>query len=232
MNRNLLLIATAFLIIACNNESNPSPSTSEEPAETTTKQPQELIVESDVPSSIFYLKDENLITDYAEFFLETKIYNTPEEMTAGNGSYYYETIDVKNGFAVVSGTFEGSYTLAVWHMANGEDLVGKTSMGCGPVCDYSFDFYQVRAQLVNDVTSTIVPINEINEHKEKMLTKLNKKHEVDDHNPQLKFVLPQKGTSIEVYLSVDANEYEFPILRLDWNKEEFFIGKKYEEIPS
>ena len=217
------------MFFSCTSESSPAPSISEEPD--TTKKTEELIVDSSEPSNVFILKDDNLISDYAEYFLETKIYNSPEEMIAGNGSHYYETIDINNGYASVSGTFEGTYTLAVWHMANGEDLVAKTSKFCGPGCDYTYSFYQIRRQLVNVVTETIVPIEDITKHQEKMFAKLKTKHPIDYETSQLMFVLPQKGTSIEIYLSADANEYEFPIVRLDWNKEAFVIGKKYETIP-
>ena len=47
----------------------------------------------------------------------------------------------------------------------------------------------------------------------------------------LKFIIPQKGTSMDVYLSINSNELEFPIITLSWDKKKFNISKKHSNIP-
>lgn len=178
------------------------------------------------------LKEKNQVTDYAEHFLGAKVFEDREKMNYENGDmHYYDILDVKNGFARVTGAYEGSYDFAIWRMANGNDLVGKTSMGCGPVCDYDFYFYEIANMESKDVTETILPMSEINSHLEKIRKKVTEKYMIEDEESQLLLKLPQKGTSMDVYISMNYNEIEFPILNLTWNKEKFVIAKKIEEIP-
>ena len=95
MKKYIALLFTGAVIFACQNNTNTNVSSSEEPDTSSKKQPP-LIEESDQPGSVFVLKENSIISDYATCFLETKVYNSPDEMVAGGGDHYYETIDVKN----------------------------------------------------------------------------------------------------------------------------------------
>jgi len=181
---------------------------------------------------IIPLKEKNQITDYVEHFLGGKVFEDKEKMDFKKGDiHFYEILDVKNGFARVTGYYEASYDFAVWRMANGNDLVGKTSKSCGPVCDYAFNFFEIANIDAKDVTETILPMNELNSHSAKIRKKVTDRYVIEDEESQLIFMLPQKGTSMDVYISMNYNEIEFPILNLSWNKEKFVIAKKIEEIP-
>jgi hypothetical protein len=117
-------------------------------------------------------------------------------------------------------------------MADGDDLVGFMSVGCGPACDYYFEFYKGQGKEIKQIEYTeILPIQEI----ENMLTErhqeiLNREIEIGFDYPedvQVYYRFPKKGTSMEVDIIVGADELQEPLLKLSWNKSKFSIEKKY-----
>lgn len=228
------LSALTFLLIACGSSENNAEENSAEtnPVETDSV-PNPDQGEPDTSSTLIELKEKNQVNDYAEYFLQGKVFEDREKMDFEKGDmHYYETLDLKNGYASVTGAYEGSYQFAIWRMANGNDLVGKTSMACGPVCDYNFSFYEITADGDIDVTDQIMPMDEIQKQRQKMEDKATADGKMEkDSFTQLRFILPQKGTSMDVYLSMNSNELEFPIVTLSWNKEKFTVSKKFDVIP-
>jgi len=179
------------------------------------------------------LKEKNQVNDYAEYFLQAKVFDDHTKMNYEQGDmHYYEVLDIKNGYAKVTGAYEGSYTFAIWRMANGNDLVGKTSMSCGPVCDYTYEFFEITPDGDLNVTKTVLPQKEISEHCKFMVDKAMAEEKMDQSvKSQMLFELPQQGTDIQVYLSLNSNELEFPLLTLSWDKSKFTISKKFDVIP-
>lgn len=232
--KNYFYSSLIILLVACSgNEPTTNTETNDESnnAAKDTLVPAEETVENFEVKEI-PLKEKSQVNDYADYFLQNHVVDQSGNLNFDKGVYYYyQVLDVKNGYAVVSGSFEGEYVFVVWRMANGNDLVGKTSSSCGPVCDYSVNFYEITPEGDVDVTATIVPAAEIEKQRKKMEELAVKEGVVESSDDsQLLYILPQKGTSIDVYLSMSSNEVEFPILTLSWDKTKFNISKKYNEI--
>jgi hypothetical protein len=179
------------------------------------------------------LKEKNQVNNYAEYFLQAKVFEDRALMDFEKGDmHYYEILDLKNGYASVTGYYEGSYQFAIWRMANGNDLVGKTSSECGPGCNYKFSLYEITKDGDIDVTDALIPMDDIEKQRQKLESRAKAEGRMEEEfSSQLKFILPQKGTSMDVYLSMNLNELEFPVVTLTWDKSKFTISKKFEEIP-
>lgn len=227
--------AIVLILASCSNEGNQLEATPESMTEESVTESEssattvEILEETEKPQ----LKKKNQVNDYAEFFLGTKVVDAPDDLDYEHGlNHYYKLLDVANGYAEVTGAYEGEDHFAIWRMANGHDLVGYTSMGCGPVCSYEARFYEIDGDESTEVTETILPWNELNAHAEKIKTKVIESFgELEYDDTEYIFQLPQKGTSMEVYISLSANDFEFPIVLLSWDKTKFSISKKYEKIP-
>ena len=173
------------------------------------------------------------INDYSSYFLESPIASSSDEVKWEEGEmWYFETLDLANGFARVDGAIEGNYEFALWRMANGNDLIGKTWMACGPVCDYGFNFYEQEKGEGEEVTESVLPMKEISAHQEKLHQRINEKYTDIEYpqDSQLRFFLPQSGTSMMVNIVVGADEVEFPLLKLKWNKKQFLVDEYYDDI--
>lgn len=230
---SLFLIAVTTCFISCNGEQNTTATTenTNETEQVNASENSVDTVEANVPE--IKLKEKNQINDYAEYFLQGKIKDKSEDMNYENGDmHYYEILDIANGYCRVSGMYEGWYEMAVWRMENGNDLIGMFSAGCGPVCEYSIHFYEVNADSDKEVTNDVLPMKEIEAHAEKMKEQaLQEDVLIEGDMTGLKFIIPQKGTSMDVYLSINSNELEFPIITLSWDKKKFNISKKHSNIP-
>ena len=112
------------------------------------------------------------------------------------------------------------------------DLVGRMAVGCGPACDYKFNFYYCNGEEYSEAGDELFPWDEMLEHQEVMYQKGLKKYGEFDYSEdkQLRFAFPQKGTSMDVHLILGADEIEYRIIKLGWNKTNFFIEKLYHEI--
>lgn len=223
-----------FAVTSCGSSENQETKTPENVA--TTEVDTTIPVESEivqVSDEIIELKEKNQVNDYAEYFLQAKVFEDPEQMNFEKGDmHYYEILDLKNGYASINGAYEGNYQFAIWRMFNGNDLVGKTSSACGPVCNYKVSFYEITPQGDVEVTETIMPMAEIEKQRQKLESRAKAEGKMDEEfDTQLKFILPQKGTSMDVYLSMNGNELEFPIVTLSWDKLKFTVSKKHELIP-
>ena len=228
-------LATLMLILsACGSSENQDSTTADDSAsrETDTAVTVEAEINEPIHETI-ELKEINQVNDYAEYFLQAKVFEDPSSMDFEKGDmHYYETLDLKNGYAAITGAYEGSYQFAIWRMANGNDLVGKTSSECGPGCNYKFTLYEITKDGDIDVTEALIPMDDIEKQRQKLESKAKAEGKMEEEfNSQLKFILPQKGTSMDVYLSMNLNELEFPIVTLSWDKSKFTISKKFEEIP-
>jgi hypothetical protein len=228
-------LATLMLILtACGSSENQDSTTADDSAsrETDTAVTVEAEINEPIHETI-ELKEKNQVNDYAEYFLQAKVFEDPSSMDFEKGDmHYYETLDLKNGYAAITGAYEGSYQFAIWRMANGNDLVGKTSSECGPGCNYKFTLYEITKDGDIDVTEALIPMDDIEKQRQKLESKAKAEGKMEEEfNSQLKFILPQKGTSMDVYLSMNLNELEFPIVTLSWDRSKFTISKKFEEIP-
>lgn len=174
------------------------------------------------------------INDYAEFLLNRKIAANAEELEEHlDLIFYYSTLDLKGGYAYVTGWFEGWHEFVLWRMKNGNDLVGFLSAGCGPVCEYDFKFYEFENGEKTDVTKVVIPFDQMDGHAKDMHRKFIEKNGEPEYPDDwfYKFKFPQKGTSMMVDLIIGAEEGEMPLFKLGWDKEKFFIEEKYDKIP-
>ena len=172
------------------------------------------------------------INDYVEFILDTKVgegFDDAEEPYF----HHYTDLDIGAGYAEVTGAYEGASTYVLWRMANGNDLIGTTSYGCGPVCDYSYLFQEYDGTKATDVSKSTLPQDEISAHFEKIEKEMQKKYPelTDDPNGQYMYSLPKEGTDLTLFMSYHLNDFEFPIMVLSWDKEKFSVKKKISELP-
>ncbi len=170
---------------------------------------------------------------YAERMLSSKIADKQEDVAVRQGVlYYYKELDIPGKYVHVSGGFSGDYEFAMWKMDNGNDLIGITSGNCQPVCAYACSMFEFSENDSTDVSNTVFPLKKM----EKQMLKLKKKvlaanPEIIDEQAQYKFELPKDGEPMIVYLSINKNKIEVPLLELDWDGEGFQINKKYKELP-
>lgn len=225
----------AFLM-ACGGEE-----TADEAAEnesTVDTQEEEAIEENVVDDEELYMPENEdgqwQINDYAEMFAGGKIYNSTDEMPEDEiGMHsYYQKLDIAGGYASVTGAYEGWSEYVLWRMADGRDLLGTMSAGCGPACSYTFNFYICEQEKTKKVNmQEMFPMDEMHEHRDMMREKALEKWELDypeDFAYIYKF--PQKGTSMQVDMMLGADEIHVPILKLSWNKEKFSIEELYTDL--
>ena len=230
--KKIIFIGIAICLVGCGDDGKAS---IEDNGETENSSEEEVSVLEE-PTDIYEEPNEEhvwQINNYAEYFLESKIAKNSEEMDWEAGEmWYYETLDLKGGFARVEGAVEGNYEFAVWRMANGNDLIGKTALGCGPICEYSYYFYEQFKGEGSEVTQEILPNDEIEKHRLKIHNLIKDSYENLDNpeDSQLHFFLPQKGTSMLVNIVVGADEVDVPLLKLKWNKKQFLIDEVYDDI--
>src|SRR5690349_2670099 len=125
--RTTLILTSLLFLVACGS-GEPSVTANTEPAlsdTTLTSDP----AESTEHDTLIELKEKNQITDYAEFFLQAPVFKDREKMDWNAGAsatlshqHYYEVLDIENGYAEVTGSYEGKHTFAIWRMANGNNL--------------------------------------------------------------------------------------------------------------
>lgn len=180
------------------------------------------------------IEDKWQIDDYVELLMGAKIYTSWDEIHENEtaGASFYEILDIKGGFARITGAYEGAGEFVMWRMEDGNDIVGKMSMGCGPACDYSYQFYVCNKETTQKIElKNIMPIAEMDKHKVKMHEKALKKFNLDyPEDISYIFNFPRKGTSMEVDIQLGADEVHVPILRLSWDKSKFNIEQLYEEV--
>lgn len=178
------------------------------------------------------------IDDYAEFFeddcIEDKFedidWNDPNEECHS----YYQTKDLKGGFVSITGAMEGWIEYVVFRMADGRDLVCRMAVDCGPACGYDYKFYYCNSEFNKEAGAELFPYEEMKTHQEVMYQKgLEKFGDFEySEDQQLRYIFPQKGTSMDVHLILGADDIEYPIMKLGWNKTNFFVEDLYHEIKS
>lgn len=235
------ILPLALLFFACGAENTEDSATGQQPGEDQEKvSPEEAVEEIESTEVVPTYEPENKdgvwqIDDYAEMFVGSKIYNSAEDVPDDKrgSAQYYRQLDIKGGFAHVTGTYEGWNEYVLWRMKDGHDLLGTVSVGCGPVCTYDYVFYKCKnGEYEKASMAQLFPMAEMDDHAEVMHKKILDKFEYFDY-PNDKtyiFIFPQKGTSMEVELMVGADEIQVPILRLSWDGGRFSIEKKYTEV--
>ena len=171
---------------------------------------------------------------YAERMLSSKIADKAEDIAIRKGIlFYYKELDIPGKYVHVSGGYSGDYKFSMWKMDNGDDLIGITNDICQPSCEYACSMFAFSDSDSTDVSAQVFPLKKM----EKQMIKLSKKvlaqhPEITDQKAQYKFNLPKEGEPMLVYLSMDNNKIEVPLLQLVWNGKEFQISKKYKELPA
>ena len=166
------------------------------------------------------------MNNYANHLIGENIALSPEALDRDKGQHwYYQTLDIKGGFASVTGAIEGWKEFVVWRMADGDDLVGEMTVDCGPACGYLFNFYKGRGSEIKEYEQEkLFPLEAMNRHTEEMTVKILEKYPVDySEDAQWVFNFPQKGTGMIVDLVLGADEIQVPILRLTWDKSKFNV---------
>lgn len=175
------------------------------------------------------------IDDYAEMQMRGKIYNSSEDIPQQDiaASSWYEVLDLKGGYARVTGAYEGWSEYVLWRMADGNDLLGTLSAGCGPVCDYHFDFFIMNdGEKVAD-GNDLLPLDELDQLAEaKHAQVLEEYGEGLDYKEDfvVYYDLPQSGTSMDVDLIVGADDIKVKLCKLSWDKSSFSVDEAYEAL--
>lgn len=232
---SLLIPALTVALVSCGEQTTNDDTATESNSETVENVEEVLpeeeaaaeTVNEDIPD------DKWQVDNYAMYLLGEEI--TPNSEIADNNDgvgWYFTELDLAGGYASVTGAVEGWHEYVIWRMADGDDLVGQMSVGCGPACDYTFRFYKGQGSGIEDYEmSVFMPLDEIEAHKEKMVPKIIAEYPVDyPEDSQLVFNFPQKGTSMQVDVVVGADEIRVPLLKLAWDKSVFSVEEFYEEI--
>ena len=120
------------------------------------------------------------IDDYVEIFTNGKIYIDGDAYSAAEdwNASYYELLDIKGGYARITGGYEGWSEYVLWRMADGTDLLGTMSAGCGPVCEYNYKFYKCQGEDMKEMSrATIFPMAQLDDHRVVMHEKIKKEIE-------------------------------------------------------
>ena len=235
MKRNyttLLLLGLIFLTFSCSDDSEMPQIESEEPTSNETSLDEteisdmEALAESEETSSV--ISDENWqITDYIQHLHGEKVVESNADLDPSNGvNWFYQTLDVKGGYASITGAVEGWKEYVIWRMKDGNDLVGELSVGCGPACTYDYSFYKgVGSQVETIETSEVIPVDELMEYANELQPKAIKEYPLDyEEDMQLVYVFPQKGTGMQVDLVLGADELRIKLANLSWDKEKFSVS--------
>lgn len=165
--------------------------------------------------------------------IERMVYALLGKKGFDNEMMFFQVLDPQNGYASVTGAFEGWMEFTYWNRADGTMLLAETAAGCGPVCDQSLYFYSFSKgsdEFTQLELEDVIPTTEIDSHVELMADRGFEQFEMegDDFFPW--YTLPQEGTSILIEMDMDLNEIVFPIMELSWNKERFEVSKYIYEI--
>jgi len=191
------------------------------------------LIVSTVSAQDYSKKSYASIHMYAERLMKMKIVDEKSQLNRNKGIvYYYKEKDIAGNYVHISGLREGDFQMSMWKMENGNDLLGVTSGSCQPVCVYECSFYEFTALDSTDITSSIFPLQKMKKQLKKMKKKVLSSTQVKDENAQFKFILPHDRGLLQVFLSINNNSIEFPIMDLMWNGNEFVVQKTYKEIPN
>ena len=169
---------------------------------------------------------------YAEEMLDSKIVEHQEDIDLRKGKmYYYAEKDIEGQYVHISGGYSGDYYMALWKMESGNDLLGVTHFNCQATCQYECSFFECDQDTIIDITPKIFPVKKMEKQLAKMKKKVLAKKDLTDKSSQYKFILPHGQGPLQVQLSMDSGQIEFPIMELEWNGEKFVLKTKFREIP-
>ncbi|MEZ4922516.1 MAG: hypothetical protein R2780_05030 [Crocinitomicaceae bacterium] len=178
------------------------------------------------------------IDDYAEIMLGSKVYASSDQVPEEErlSANWFEKLDLQGGFASVSGAYEGWSEVVLWRMKDGSDLVAKMTAGCGPVCDYSYSFSILKdgEMIERDASDLVLPLGDIMNQREIVLNKIlsNYSDVPEDTYAQVRYMLPQKGTTMYVDLELGEEEIRTHLLKLSWDKEMFNVEETFEDAEN
>lgn len=144
--------------------------------------------------------------------------------------WYYQKLDVKGGFASITGTMEGWKEFVLYRKSDGIDFIGEMTVGCGPACDYEFKFYTGLTETIVEVPlEELILLIRLEEVRQAHWKGVQEKYPVEyAEDYQYRFIFPQKGTDLKVDIVLGADEVQIPFAVLGWNKMEFieklFVG--------
>lgn len=173
------------------------------------------------------------INDYVLFLHKEEVAANAEEMDYDAGQYwYYDKLDLKGGYALITGAVEGYKEYVLWRRSDGKDLVGELTVGCGPACSYDFQFYLGNGDEIKPIEpKEILPVDELNAQMAKLAKLSNEKDPVEyTEDKQLRYVFPQKGTAMEVHVVLGADELEIKLGKLQWNRLTFTVDYLHDEV--
>lgn len=227
------LIISIFVLSCSGNHTIEQPN--EENFSSEENGPEEIIILETSEDTIEYsseIKKNMQIDEYVEFLLGDKVSKEPPSGNVTGMGYFYSDLDVKGGYAEVSGAFEGGMTYVLWRMENGADLIGRTNYECGPVCGYDYEFWIFENENQREAKAEVLPLKEMESHFKSVEKAMIQKYpDLEDPEGQYMLTLPKKGTSIIVNMSINLNDFEFPIMELSWDKTKFSVSKKYDDLP-
>lgn len=229
LNQLYLFCFGCFLVFGCvNNSTEPKDESNSNEIEVTEEQ--EMLEAASLMDDTDNESETNAqnwqITDYVEHLHGEKVAESHSDLAPEDGvNWFYQTLDIKGGYANITGAVEGWKEYVIWRMKGESDLVGELSVGCGPACSYDFQFFKGKGKNIETIeTSEIIPVDELMEYANALKPKALEKYPVDyEEDMQLIYVFPQKGTDMQVDLVFGADEMRIKLAMLEWNKEKFSV---------
>jgi hypothetical protein len=172
------------------------------------------------------------IHNYAERLLGAKIVEKKGDMNIREAKlFYYKKKDLGGQYVHISGEYSGDYYLAMWKMKDGRDVVVITHYRCEAWCNYEMSCYAFTKTDSTEVSTEVFPLKKMVKQLNKMRKKVLIEKDLEDKSAQYKFILGSGQGLMKVYISMDHNKIEFPILDLSWNGNQFQVSTRYKEVP-
>jgi len=176
------------------------------------------------------------INQYVEFLVGEEVHDGPEDFDWNDEKmhWYYEVIDVSGGYGKITGAIEGWQEFVLYRMYDGQDLVMRKSVGCGPVCSYDHTFYKGTNNGIKEIAfDEVLPMKELDAHREKMHKRALEEAEFPldyEEDYQYDFLFPKKGTTLKIDLVLGGEEIRMELADLSWDKHKFTIEHLYETL--
>jgi hypothetical protein len=164
-----------------------------------------------------------------------------EYFDSDENKYWFDIVDLKNGYLRFSGAFEGTWEICYWIKTNKQKMIGISNISCGPVCGSKIIFYDyIENKLIPLNTDSILPKVENRDYYD--IPKIQNNNSPADFIKLQKefrvawtYRLPQKGLNMSINFEeideIDNQKYKIYYkgdtdkMELIWNDGHFIKGK-------
>lgn len=111
--------------------------------------------------------------------------------------YFFNVLDLKNGYLKLSGAMEGHIQMCYWNMEDKSKLIAVYQEGCGPGCYVEkFDFYRYKNKVFTPLDFKKIIPDVYNDFIKGDKKTIEQQMEKDDIEASLLFDLPRNGKNI------------------------------------